>query len=56
MTDVDEFNINGVNVDLSADVSIEDIVDGINGTAGLGGDIVASTDTSGRLLNISFRC
>lgn len=54
MTDVDEFNINGVNVDLSADVSIEDIVDGINGTAGLGGDIVASTDTSGRLLLTSL--
>ena len=54
MTNVDEFNINGVNVDLSADVSIEDIVDGINGTAGLGGDIVASTDTSGRLLLTSL--
>ena len=54
MSDVDEFNINGVNVDLSSDVSIEDIVDGINGTAGLGGDIVASTDTSGRLLLTSL--
>ena len=54
MTNVDEFNINGVDVDLSADVSIEDIVDGINGTAGLGGDIVASTDTSGRLLLTSL--
>ncbi len=39
---------------MSADVSIEDIVDGINGTAGLGGDIVASTDTSGRLLLTSL--
>ena len=35
---------------ISADVSMEDIVDGINGTTGLGGDIVASTDASGRLL------
>ena len=50
MTNVDELNINGVNVDLSADVSLEDIVDGINGAAGLGGDIVASTDASGRLI------
>lgn len=50
MTNVDEFNINGVNVDLSADVSLEDIVDGINSAAGLGGDIVASTDAAGRLV------
>ncbi len=50
MSNVDEFNINGVNVDLSSDVSLEDIVDGINSEAGLGGDIVASTDTAGRLI------
>ena len=54
MTNVDELNINGVNVDLSADVSMEDIVDGINGTAGLGGDIVASTDSAGRLVLTSL--
>ena len=54
MTNVDELGINGVNVDLSADISMEDIVDGINGTAGLGGDIVASTDTSGRLILTSL--
>ena len=29
---------------------MEDIVDGINGTSGLGGDIVASTDNAGRLV------
>ena len=50
MSNVDEFNINGVDVDLSSDVSLEDIVDGINSEAGLGGDIVASTDTAGRLI------
>ena len=50
MSNVDEFNINGVDVDLSGDVSLEDIVDGINSEAGLGGDIVASTDTAGRLI------
>jgi len=50
MSNVDEFNINGVNVDLSSDVSLEDIVDGINSEAGLGGDIVASTDSAGRLI------
>ena len=54
MTNVDELNINGVNADLSADVSMEDIVDGINGTAGLGGDIVASTDSAGRLVLTSL--
>ena len=50
MSNVDEFNINGVDVDLSGDVSLEDIVAGINSEAGLGGDIVASTDTAGRLI------
>ena len=50
MSNVDEFNINGVDVDLSSDVSLEDIVDGINSEAGLGGDIVASTDSAGRLI------
>ena len=50
MSNVDEFNINGVDVDLSGDVSLEDIVDGINSEAGLGGDIVASTDSAGRLI------
>ena len=54
MSDVDELNINGVNADLSGDVSMEDIVDGINGTAGLGGDIVASTDSAGRLVLTSL--
>ena len=54
MTAVDALNINGVDVDLSADVSMEDIVDGINGTSGLGGDIVASTDNAGRLVLTSL--
>jgi len=54
MSNVDALNINGVDADLSGDVSMEDIVDGINGTAGLGGDIVASTDSAGRLVLTSL--
>ena len=54
MSNVDALNINGVDADLSSDVSMEDIVDGINGTAGLGGDIVASTDSAGRLVLTSL--
>ena len=54
MSNVDALNINGVDADLSGDVSMEDSVDGINGTAGLGGDIVASTDSAGRLVLTSL--
>ena len=50
LSNVNQLNINGVNANLAAAVSVEDIVTAINGTAGLGGDVVASADSAGRLL------
>ena len=55
MTDVDELGINGVNVDLSADISMEDIVDGYQlEPLVLVVTLLLATDTSGRLVLTSL--